>query len=61
MLSISSSVYTFMMMNRSMTRDESMYPNPEEFRPERFLGEKRAQDPREFAFGSGRRSDSISV
>jgi len=38
-----------------MSRDEEVYPLPEEFLPERFLGEDRQLDPKEFAFGFGRR------
>lgn len=40
---------------RALSRDENVYPDPYDFVPERFLGEKKQQDPREFAFGSGRR------
>lgn len=39
---------------RSITRDEEIYPDPEEFRPERFENEK-VLDPREVVFGFGRR------
>jgi len=39
----------------AMSRDDEVYPYPEEFLPERFLGEERQLDPREFAFGFGRR------
>jgi len=39
----------------AMSRDEEAYPSPHEFRPERFLGTSKEQDPREFTFGSGRR------
>lgn len=39
----------------AMSRDEAAYYSPFEFRPERFLGPKPEQDPREFTFGSGRR------
>ncbi|KAJ1311174.1 hypothetical protein OPQ81_009675 [Rhizoctonia solani] len=45
-----------------MSRDETMYPNPNEFLPERFLlksqgglHEQPAVDPNEFVFGFGRR------
>ncbi|KAF9445165.1 cytochrome P450 [Macrolepiota fuliginosa MF-IS2] len=39
----------------AISQDSSIYPDPTEFRPERFLGEKQQLDPREFAFGGGRR------
>jgi len=39
----------------AMSRDEAFYDNPEEFRPERFLGPDPALDPYQFAFGFGRR------
>ncbi|KAF8958846.1 cytochrome P450 [Flammula alnicola] len=43
----------------SMTHNDEMYPNPFDFKPERFLGlsEERAKeiDPRNFIFGFGRR------
>jgi len=40
----------------AMTRDESIYPEPEEFRPERFFIEKgRLNDDPILAFGFGRR------
>jgi cytochrome P450 len=32
-----------------------VYSDPEVFRPERFLGDAPEQDPREYAFGFGRR------
>lgn len=41
-----------------MTRDETRYPNPEAFIPERFLDSERMlikDDPAEFVFGFGRR------
>jgi len=37
-----------------MTRDETIYANPEVFRPERFL-DKDCTDPRGIVFGFGRR------
>jgi cytochrome P450 len=40
---------------RAISQDPEIYPEPTEFRPERFLGEKQQLDPREFAFGGGRR------
>lgn len=39
----------------SMSRDKGMYPDPLEFRPERFLGPSPQLDPRKFIFGFGRR------
>lgn len=44
-----------------MTRDEAVFPNPEEFNPERYLEEDldevtaKARDPRNYVFGFGRR------
>jgi len=38
-----------------MSRDEHYYQVPEEFRPERFLGDNPALDPKEYIFGFGRR------
>ncbi|KAG2140991.1 cytochrome P450 [Suillus clintonianus] len=40
----------------SMSRDKEMYPDPLEFRPERFLGPSPQLDPRKFVFGFGRRA-----
>ncbi|KAG2140996.1 cytochrome P450 [Suillus clintonianus] len=40
----------------SMSRDKEMYPDPLEFRPERFLGPSPQLDPHKFVFGFGRRS-----
>ncbi|KAJ7142152.1 cytochrome P450 [Mycena crocata] len=39
----------------AISQDPEIYPDPTHFRPERFLGENRQLDPREFAFGGGRR------
>lgn len=45
--------------NRGMTRNDSFYPEPEMFRPERFEQMDRytaeARDPRNMVFGFGRR------
>ena len=44
--------------NRGMLHDEEEYPDPLEFRPERFLpeeGKKIPMDPSKIAFGFGRR------
>ncbi|KAG1747590.1 cytochrome P450 [Suillus lakei] len=40
----------------SISRDQEMYPDPLEFRPERFLGPSPQLDPRKFIFGFGRRA-----
>lgn len=40
---------------RAISRDETMYPSPEEFLPERFESKSDILDPRQFAFGYGRR------
>lgn len=43
---------------RAMSRDESRYPDPEAFIPERFFDSKgmlNDDDPAEFVFGFGRR------
>ena len=41
-----------------MSRDETLYPDPEDFKPERFMvGEDEAPvDPEIYIFGFGRRS-----
>lgn len=39
----------------SISRDEEMYPDPLEFKPERFLGPSPQLNPRKFIFGFGRR------
>lgn len=39
----------------AMTRDETVYPDPESFTPERFMKETPHKDPRELIFGIGRR------
>lgn len=38
-----------------MTHDPSIYHDPMDFKPERFLGDKPEQDPRAISFGFGRR------
>ena len=38
-----------------MARDPECYADPWTFNPERFLGSNPERDPREFAFGFGRR------
>jgi hypothetical protein len=38
-----------------MMNDPRLYKDPERFMPERFLGENPERDPRELAFGFGRR------
>ncbi|KAG1813916.1 cytochrome P450 [Suillus subaureus] len=40
----------------AISRDKEMYPDPLEFRPERFLGPSPQLDPRKFIFGFGRRA-----
>jgi len=46
-----------------MSRDEQLYPEPEVFRPERFLGNQdtkvRAFNPWNYIFGTGRRYQSV--
>ncbi|EJD48318.1 cytochrome P450 [Auricularia subglabra TFB-10046 SS5] len=37
------------------TRDPAVYPDPEKFSPERYLGPNPQKDPHEFVFGFGRR------
>lgn len=39
----------------AMTHDESVYPDPSVFDPERFMGDNPQADPRECVFGFGRR------
>lgn len=48
--------------DRSMLHDETVYPEPSRFRPERYLNDRgtlraleRAEDPSVIAFGFGRR------
>lgn len=38
-----------------LLHDESIYKNPMEFNPDRFLGVAAERDPRDFCFGFGRR------
>lgn len=39
----------------AMSRDERIYPEPDLFKPERFLGENKQRDPSSIAFGFGAR------
>ncbi|KAJ8088036.1 hypothetical protein PM082_013587 [Marasmius tenuissimus] len=39
----------------AICHDETIYPKPFEFEPERFLGSNPQLDPREFVFGGGKR------
>jgi cytochrome P450 len=44
--------------NRTISRDPKHYPDPDEFRPERFLkggSDDQPMDPRLYCFGVGRR------
>src|SRR6266478_342459 len=46
--------------SRAISRDETVYPNPNAFKPERFLEPvdtetKKRMDPRNYVFGAGRR------
>lgn len=41
--------------SRSFTHDPSVYHDPSTFNPSRFLGENPEPDPRELAYGFGRR------
>ncbi|KAK7021385.1 hypothetical protein VNI00_017376 [Paramarasmius palmivorus] len=41
--------------NWNFYQDERNYKNPELFSPERFMGENKERDPRDFLFGYGRR------
>lgn len=59
-------VFKLVAPTRAMSREESRYPEPENFKPERFLtadGQLNpdASDPYEFVFGFGRRYSPISI
>ena len=50
--------------NRSMLHNPHLYPDPTEFRPERFLprkGKQIDQDPRTICFGFGRRLVGLNL
>jgi cytochrome P450 len=38
-----------------MGHDENVYPDPNKFDPERFMGENQQLDPMKFSFGFSRR------
>ena len=42
-------------VGRAIARDETIYPDPNSFKPERFLEPKKILDPRNYVFGAGRR------
>ena len=58
-LTILARVDDWIYISRAILHDPEEYPNPEEFRPERFLraeaSSKEVRDPRMATFGFGRR------
>jgi hypothetical protein len=48
------------MCHRQLFKDAKTYANPEVFAPERFIGETKERDPREYLFGFGRRYVSLA-
>jgi len=42
-------------MGREMSRDPTVYSDPENFNPNRFMGDRPERDPGLFVFGFGRR------
>ena len=40
---------------RALSKDSEEYPDPDAFKPERFLAENPPRDPDDYIFGFGRR------